>query len=65
MPTVDVPMLAAEPRVSETTIKRWARIKRIPTIRPSRRTIRFDLEAVLEALTQRPADNREEVGDAK
>lgn len=40
--------------VSVTTVNSWVREGRIPCIRPSRRVVRFDLDAVEQAIA-RPA----------
>ena len=42
--------LAEQLRVSGETVRRWARGGRIPCIRPTQRTLRFDLAAVRQAL---------------
>lgn len=46
--------------VAPDTVRVWARIGRIPSIRPSRQVIRFDLVAVLAALTAAAAGGRRE-----
>lgn len=42
--------LAAQLSVTKETVLRWAREKRIPSIRPTRRLIRFDAADVRRAL---------------
>ncbi len=42
--------------VTVGTINRWVREGAIPYLRPSRRVVRFDLEAVERALAQRAAE---------
>ena len=42
--------LAEQYGVKGSTIKRWARDGKIPSIRPSTKTLRFDEEAVLTAM---------------
>lgn len=37
------------------TVRLWVRKNKIPCLRPTSRTIRFDLEAVEKALLNRPA----------
>ena len=44
--------LAERLRVRPATIRSWGRTGRIPTIRLSRRVLRFDLSEVLAALRQ-------------
>jgi len=46
--------LAARLRVSPETVQAWARQGRIPTLRLSRKAIRYNLEAVLLALSTKP-----------
>jgi len=45
--------LAERLRVSPDTIRHWVRIGRIPVVRYSGRVHRFDLEAVLAALSSK------------
>lgn len=47
--------LAKRLRVSPETIRAWARRGHIPTLRLSRKAIRYNLEAVLAALSAAPA----------
>ncbi|NLX21650.1 MAG: helix-turn-helix domain-containing protein [Phycisphaerae bacterium] len=49
--------------VTVATVRRWVRESRVPALRPSRRVVRFDLQAVESALSvpesvPRPAENR-------
>lgn len=46
--------VAARFGVSVTTVNSWVRAGRIPCVRPSRRVVRFDLDAVEQAIA-RPA----------
>ena len=39
-------------KVGVPTINRWVRDQRIPVIRASRNAVRYNLEAVIEALAQ-------------
>lgn len=41
--------------VSEATVRKWARAGIVPAIRPTRRTLRFDLDAVALALAGGPS----------
>ena len=50
--------LAERLKVSPDTVKVWARVGRIPAVRLSPKVLRFDLSAVLGALT---ADERKAV----
>lgn len=43
-------------RVCVSTVRRWTREDRIPAIVIDRRIVRYNLEAVLAALQQRPPD---------
>lgn len=45
--------LAKRLRVSPETVRAWARRGRIPTLRFSRKAIRFDVGAVLSALSRK------------
>lgn len=47
--------LAKRLRVSPETVRAWARRGRIPTLRLSRKAIRYNLEAALAALSTAPA----------
>ena len=47
--------LAERLRVSPETVRSWARRGCIPTMRLSRKAIRYNLEAVLAALSATPA----------
>jgi excisionase family DNA binding protein len=47
--------LAKRLRVSPETVRAWARRGRIPTLRLSPKAIRYNAEAVLEALSTSPA----------
>lgn len=47
--------LAVRLRVSPDTVRAWARRGAIPSLRPSPKVIRFDLDAVLAALSPAPA----------
>ena len=47
--------LAERLRLSPETVREWARRGRIPSLRLSRKAIRYDLVAVLTALSKRPA----------
>ena len=44
--------LAERLGVSSLTVHEWARTRRIPSVRPTRKTIRFDYDAVVEAVTK-------------
>jgi excisionase family DNA binding protein len=46
--------IAKRYRVGTATVQRWTREGRIPCVRPSRRVVRYDPEAVERAL-ERPA----------
>jgi excisionase family DNA binding protein len=48
-------------RVRPSTVKTWARERRIPSVRASQVAIRFNLQDVLDALA---CDVREEAPDA-
>jgi len=45
--------IAARYGVRVETVNRWTREKRIPCERPSRRTVRYSLPAVVEAMSPR------------
>lgn len=47
--------LAKRLRVSPETVRAWARRGSIPTLRLSRKVIRYNAEAVLAALSTTPA----------
>jgi excisionase family DNA binding protein len=47
--------LAKRLRVSPDTVRAWARRGSIPTLRLSRKVIRYNAEAVLAALSTTPA----------
>jgi len=49
--------LAARLRVSPETVREWARLGRIPALRLSRKAYRYDLQAVLLALSPKGVDN--------
>ena len=53
---ITVADLAGHFGVHPETVRLWVRLKRIPCVRPSARTIRFDLAAV-ERATGRPVQN--------
>lgn len=55
-PLVTVRAVAARFGVTDATVLRWVREHRIPAVQVSRKTIRFDLQAVEVALTCRPAE---------
>lgn len=44
--------------VSVETVRAWTRQRRIPCIRPTKGTVRFDLSAVLAALTKQAERGR-------
>jgi len=46
--------LAKRLRVSPETVRAWARQGRIPTLRLSRKALRYNLEAVIAALSATP-----------
>ena len=46
--------LAKRLRVSPETVRAWARRGSIPTLRLSRKVVRYDAEAVLAALASMP-----------
>lgn len=46
--------LAKRLRVSPETVRAWARRGHIPTLRLSRKALRYNLEAVLAALSASP-----------
>ena len=50
--------LARRLGVSDATVKEWARIGRIPAVRLSRKTIRFDYGAVVDAVRAADEQNR-------
>jgi excisionase family DNA binding protein len=60
MTIVTVKQLAEAVQVGPPTIRRWVKEDLIPVIRPTSRTLRFHLEAVMEALkapsTKEPAE---------
>ena len=43
--------------VSVTTVNSWVRAGRIPCVRPSRRVVRFDLDAVEQAIARPVKDS--------
>jgi excisionase family DNA binding protein len=43
--------LAKQLKVSPSTVRAWARAGRIPVLRLSRKAIRFDLDAVMRAVS--------------
>ncbi len=45
--------LAERLRIKPSTVSVWARAGRIPSIKLSRKVIRFDVVAVIDALTNR------------
>ncbi|MCE9590083.1 MAG: helix-turn-helix domain-containing protein [Planctomycetes bacterium] len=49
------PELAKRLRVSPDTVRAWARRGSIPTLRLSPKVIRYNLDAVLKALSATPA----------
>jgi excisionase family DNA binding protein len=53
MQTVNARELAGQYNVAPTTIRKWARQRVIPSLRPTNRTVRFDPEAVAAALEQK------------
>ena len=61
---VNVFSVAKRFNVHVDTARRWAREGRIPSIRPTSRTLRFNLEAVEKALS-RPALRRHRTPTAK
>ena len=57
--------LAKRLRVSPETVRGWARRGAIPVLRLSPKVIRYELEAVLAALTETPGANDQGVANAK
>ena len=49
--------LAERLRVQPGTVRQWSRAGRIPAVRLSPKVVRYDLAAVIEALTQRQASS--------
>ncbi len=47
---VGAAVVASALNVRPATVTRWARESRIPSVRPSRKTVRFNLEAVLQSV---------------
>lgn len=52
--TVNAKVVAEHFGVTEPTVYKWARLHRIPSIRASRRTVRFHLDEVEDALRRAP-----------
>ncbi len=50
---VDAGAIAKLIGVKQTTVRRWAREGRIPYLRPTGRVLRFDPDAVEQALAER------------
>jgi excisionase family DNA binding protein len=50
--------LAARLRISPATVRRWMNEGIIPAIRLTPRTIRFDVDAVVDAIVTRSANRR-------
>lgn len=48
---LDTAQIAEALNVCRNTVRAWARAGKIPFIRPSKQVMRFDLEAVIKALS--------------